>query len=39
MIGEKTILFLAGCWWLTPVFLATHKVEIRRIMFVASMDK
>jgi hypothetical protein len=23
----------AGCWWLTPVILATQKAEIRRIMF------
>jgi hypothetical protein len=22
----------AGCWWLTPVILATLKAEIRRIM-------
>jgi hypothetical protein len=23
--------FQAGCWWLTPVLLATQKAEIRRI--------
>jgi hypothetical protein len=22
---------LAGCWWLTPVILATEEAEIRRI--------
>jgi hypothetical protein len=22
---------LAGCWWLTPVILATQETEIRRI--------
>jgi hypothetical protein len=22
----------AGCWWLTPVILATQEAEIRRIM-------
>jgi hypothetical protein len=23
---------LAGCWWLTPVILATWEAEIRRIL-------
>jgi hypothetical protein len=23
---------IAGCWWLTPVILATAKAEIRRIV-------
>jgi hypothetical protein len=23
--------FLAGCWWLTPVILATQEAEIQRI--------
>jgi hypothetical protein len=23
---------LAGCWWLTPVILATQEAEIRRIV-------
>jgi hypothetical protein len=22
---------LAGCWWLTPIILATREAEIRRI--------
>jgi hypothetical protein len=22
----------AGCWWLTPIILATQEAEIRRIM-------
>jgi hypothetical protein len=28
IIGKKNE---AGCWWLTPVILATHEAEIRRI--------
>jgi hypothetical protein len=32
MSGKSTrILNLAGCWWLTPVILATQEAEIRRI--------
>jgi hypothetical protein len=27
----KVIFSLAGCWWLTPVILATWEAEIRRI--------
>jgi hypothetical protein len=23
----------AGCWWLTPIILATQEAEIRRIEF------
>jgi hypothetical protein len=26
---------LAGCWWLTPTFLAVQEAEIRRIMVLS----
>jgi hypothetical protein len=31
--------FSAGGWWLTPVILATQKVEIRGSQFEASQGK
>jgi hypothetical protein len=27
----KTYMLEAGCWWLTPIILATQEAEIRRI--------
>jgi hypothetical protein len=29
----------AGCWWLTPVILATLEAEIRRIAVKPTLDK
>jgi hypothetical protein len=29
---EYKISVIAGCWWLTPVILATQEAEISRIM-------
>jgi hypothetical protein len=33
LISWKCWTFLAGCWWLTPVILATQEAEVRRITF------
>jgi hypothetical protein len=32
-------IFLAGCWWLTPINLATWEAEIGRIVVQASLGK
>jgi hypothetical protein len=31
--------YIAGCWWLKSVIIATQEAEIRRLRFKASLGK
>jgi hypothetical protein len=37
--GYKKINEQAGCWWLTPIILATQEAEIRRIAVQSLAEK